>query len=374
MPEAILRELVTEVEPSGRATGLRRLVRHKPSIIAVPEDHPEKYKISGFAFSRRFKKAAGITSQKVPETDRDWQQLLAKKTLIRRIESDSDGGPVVNDNWIKIVIDGAHRNAGSSADYLWMRFGSEHKLKLWGIDHTRFPKGWWIQWDLNECSDFLETVRADSWDEIHLENPGGDGMLLRRITIVHSGTTIVDWRCNEWLDGSRGEKYGRLGLAAQILQHKLSKVDKTWVPQIHWAARELGKTDWRKYGNDEPFCSEFAAWCLGKALWDVPEAAEKADGRWGSRQMENWFEARDRKFDAADVTAKRYTLTAGDYLRVFDGTHSALFVRYLDGDANTGPRTPTLNTRIQTIEGNTSATVRVRERTISSITSIGSAR
>jgi hypothetical protein len=67
------------------------------------------------------------------------------------------------------------------------------------------------------------------------------------------------------------------------------------VPQIHWAARELGKTDWRKYVNDEPFCSEFASWCLGKCLWEVPEAAEKRDGPWGARQMEDGFAARGRR-------------------------------------------------------------------------------
>lgn len=361
-------------EPVGGEMDMKPLPEQMPKIIPVPRIHPEKFKISGFVFSRRFRKVSGLPPVKIPETDEDWEKLMVYQELAAQIEKDSLGGPTVNSNSIQILIDSQHPRAGSDAEYIWMRFGHQRRLRLNGLSQTHFPSGWWLTWDLQPSSDFLENVRTNDWDDIYLENPTGDGILIRHVTIVHSGVTILDWACNEWIDGSPEEKYGALCLTAPILQHKLAQVEHTWVAPIHWAARELGKTDSRKYGSDEAWCSEFASWCLAKALWYVPDAAEKSDGCWGSLQMEEWFDAHDRKFGVADVTNRSYILTAGDYLRGWNGQHSALFVKYLDGDPVLGPDIPTLNTSIRVISGNSSQTVRIDDCVVSDITSIGSTR
>lgn len=331
------------------------------SRIAVPETVPEKYDISGFVFSKCFLKTANLTRLRIPRTDAEWQALMQYKDMAKQIEKDSEGGPTVNKNWIQIWIDDSHRNAGSNANYIWMYFGRNRKIKLWGVDRTRFPKGWWLNWDLNNVSDYLRTIPTDAWDEIHLVTDSGDGILIKRIKIVHSSVTILDWTCNSWLDGSLREKHNKLGLAAKILSKKLGQVGNRWVPQLHWAARELGKTDGSKYGTNSDWCSEFASWCLRKALWDTPT------GSIGSSDMESYFNSIGRKKTKEQVLNKQYKLKEGDYIRL--PNHSILFIRYLNaGDAIN----PTAGSRLVTIEGNTSRTVSVRDnKRIEQILSIG---
>jgi len=129
------------LEAVGCQHGRRSLVRQKPSVIAVPEFHPERVKISGYAFSRRLKRAGVVPALKIPTSENEWSALIAHKSIVEQIKQDSDGGPTIDENRIKISIDGTNANAGSNANYLWLRFSVDKKLKLWGIDHTRFPKG-----------------------------------------------------------------------------------------------------------------------------------------------------------------------------------------------------------------------------------------
>ena len=351
----------SELTPNGGeiSTYTPRLAR--VSQIVVPEIVPEKYDISGFVFSKRFLKAANLTSLRIPRTDTEWQALMQYKDLTKQIKADSDGGPTVNENWIQIWIDGSNPNAGSEANYIWMYFGRNRKIKLWGVDHTRFPKGWWLKWDLNDVSDYLETIPTDAWDEIHLVTDSGDGILINRVKIVHSSVTILDWTCNSWLDASKHEQHNKLGFAAKILSNKLGQIGNRWIPQIHWAARELGKSDGSKYGTHGAWCSEFASWCLRKALWDTPT------GSIGSSDMESYFNSIGRKKTKEQVLNKEYKLKEGDYIRL--PNHSILFIRYLNSsDANN----PTAGSRLVTIEGNTSQTVKVRNnKTIAQILSIG---
>ncbi|VVB70321.1 Uncharacterised protein [uncultured archaeon] len=338
----------------------------KPSEIVAPINISEKSTISGFALSNRFQKATNLKSQEIFKQVSEMKMAQKHISLANRLATDSDGGPVVGENWIKITIvpitDQA--NAGSLADYIWMYFGRNDRVKLWGEDRTRFPAGHTLTWDLNEVSDFLEDINTDSWDEIFLLNPFGDGILVKRIQICHSGTKILDWTSNLWLDGSRNEKYGRIGLAAQILSAKLGLIRNGWIPQLHWAARELGKTDSRKYGTTNAWCSEFASWCLRKGLWNTPE------GDIGSQSMEDYFEDEQRMYTRAQILAKEYVLTEGDYLRfMLSDYHSGLFIRYLDD-----PNNPSSSTRIETIEGNTAYCVAIRNRTLADVVSAGSTR
>ncbi len=327
---------------------LRPLERNqKPSVINVPEFHPEEFDISGFVFSRRFLKTANLESLDIPKTKNDWRHLMRYAEIAKSIETNARGGPTIGRNRILITIASSPPSAGSKADYIYLRFGRYHRVKLWGVARTHFPAGHTLGWDLNGISEFLEDIPTEAWDDLFLENPSGDAILLSNIFIEHSSQTILDWDEEIWLDGSKKEPFGRIGLIAQILETKLSAIDHNWIPQLHWAAKEIGKTDWRKYGNGSVWCSEFASWCLYKALWNVPHG-----GSFGSNTLVNWFESQDRKYTIHDLFEGRYRLTPGDYLQVNDGGHSALFVCYLDGDPFAGPPTIEKETRIRTIEGN----------------------
>lgn len=337
------------------------------SKIAMPDDISEQSGISGYLVSHKLHEYSGL--KRVSVTKRGGLATKAHKyaALASQIASDGDGAPAVGENYIKIWIDNAHANAGSNADYIWMYFGSNRRIKLWGIDRTRFPKGWWLSWDLNNVNPtgYLETIGTDAWDDITLVNDFGDGIKLDRIKIVHSGVTILDWNCNTWLDGSKGEAHGRINLTAPMLSQKLGQVDNSWIPQIHWAARELGKTDGTKYGSTGAWCSEFASWCLRKEMWSTPT------GNIGSQVMEDFFDGIGRMYTRAQLLNGTYTLSAGDYLR-FEwsdgGKHSGIFMYYVD----TG--SPTNETRIRTIEGNTGARVAVRTRTLQQLLSVGNTR
>jgi hypothetical protein len=334
----------------------------------MPDDIAEQSGISGYLLSHRLRRYSGL--QRIVVTAPQALALQPHKyaALASQIASDGDGAPVVNENYLKIWIDDHHVHAGSNADYLWMYFGHGHRIKLWGIDHTRFPKGWWMRWDLNEVQPegYLETVSADAWDDITLVNEFGDGIKLDRIEIVHSGVTLVDWACDTWLDGSKGEAHGRINFTAPMLAKKLESVDESWIPQIHWAARELGKTDGTKYGSTGAWCSEFASWCLRKEMWSTPT------GNIDSQQMEDYFAGLGRMFTQAQLLDGTYRLSAGDYLRFrwTDGGHnSGLFMEPIDDLGS-----PTAATRIRTIEGNTGSRVAVQTRTLQQVQSVGNTR
>lgn len=283
--------------------------------------------------------------------------------LVRRLASDSAGGPTVHENSITIWIDSEHPNAGSEADYIWMYFGRDKRVKLLGWNDA-FPAGYTLTWDLNDIGDWLEgNIETDLWDEIALVTDATDGIKMDRVRIKHSSQTILDWECNLWLDGSKMEEYGKIVLTSKILETKLSMVNNAWVPQIHWAAREIGKTDGSKYGSTGAWCSEFASWCQRKALWDTPE------GNIGSQAMENYFAGEGRMYTHDDLLDEVYKLVAGDYIR-FEwsggGQHSAIFIEYVDD-----PDDPTDSTTIRTIEGNASSTVLVTTRNFQDILSVG---
>ncbi|MCK4475951.1 MAG: hypothetical protein KAU16_04415 [Methanophagales archaeon] len=358
----------------------------KVSKIYVPDDISEETGIQGFVFSRKLLKVADPEKYTVPKTAKEKEIALKAAKLAWKIAAESDGGPAVGENSITIRISNAHRNAGSRAERIYMHFGGEHKfIRLWGPRDRdeHFPRGWTLNWDLNETrpADFLESIPTDAWDDILLINTHGDGILIDNIKIVHSDITIVDWPPSGqrvWLDGSKGEKYGIIGLADQIIEKKLEAIDPDirWVPQLHCAVRELGKTDGTKYGTVHAWCSEFASWCLRKAgWWDAPKT-RNTDDNFGSGDMEGYFNDKDRKYTKQDLLNGNYTLTAGDYLRM--PNHSALFIRYVDD----GRDVTDTNKEFISIEGNTGSKVAIRRgranpdcpRYIDRLISVGSTR
>jgi len=368
-PDVFVEEtLLGKIPDSRPVAGAFGTKGKKSSIVSIPRDISEESGISGWIVSHKMRQLTGRKKIAISK-----KVALAKTrhplaTLAEQIASDGDGAPVVGANYIKIWIDNEHANAGSNADYIWMYFGTQKRIKLWGIDRTRFPKGWWLQWDLNAVNPpgYVEGIPTDSWDNITLINPFGNGLKIDRVKIVHSDVTILDWNCNAWLDGSKKEAHGRINFTAPMLSHKLSQVGDEWIPQIHWAARELGKTDGTKYGSTGQWCSEFASWCLRKEMWGTPT------GNIGSQVMEDYFAGNGRMHTQAQLLNGDYVLSPGDYVR-FEWSngnhHSGIFRHYID-DASS----PTLNTRIATIEGNTGSTVATRTRTFSNVLSVGNTR
>ncbi len=338
----------------------------KVTRVYTPLNISEQTQVSGFAFSKRLMQRTGMKRDAISRSFFGGSKVFQHVELTRTLAAESAGGPTVGENSITIWIPEDDRNSGSRANYIWLYFGREKRVKLWGVDHETFPAGSTLTWDLNNIDpdDWLENnVKTDLWDEIALATDSTDGIKIHRIRIRHSGETILDWECDLWLDGSKLEEYGKLVLTGKMLDTKLSQIGDLWVPQIHWAAREIGKTDGKKYGSTGAWCSEFASWCLRKALWDTPE------GNVGSQAMEDYFSSLDRMYTHDQLTDGDYQLVAGDYIR-FEwsngGQHSGIFINYI-GDATT----PTDGTAIQTIEGNASSTVKVASRTFQNILSVG---
>jgi hypothetical protein len=247
-----------------------------------------------------------------------------------------------------------------------MYLGTYKRVNLWGKDREQFTGGETLTWDLNDItpSDWLEdNIETDLWDEVALTTDSNDGIKLDQIRIIHSGETILDWQCGLWLDDSTLEPHGKIVLTGKILETKLNQIANLWVPQIHWAAREIGKSDGTKYGSTDAWCSEFASWCLRKALWDTPE------GNIGSQSMEDYFSSLGRMYTHDQLINGDYQLVAGDYIRFewsSGGHHSGIFIEYIDDPSN-----PTDGTTIRTIEGNASSTVLVTTRNFQDILSVG---
>jgi hypothetical protein len=356
----------------------------RPARIDVPDLIAEETGIQGFVFSRKLLPMGELERYANPKTAEDRQVAIRAALAARRIAEEMDGGPGLGENYIEITISNADPNAGSNTDFIYLYFGGEETfLRLHGPGSASgecFPKGKRITWDMNPSStrpeNWIEHVPTDAWDNLLLVNPSGDGILIDHIKVVHSSFTIVDWPLpgkSLWLDGSPGEKYTTLGLAYQILQKKLEAIPENlrWIPQLYWAALELGKTDGKKYGTTGKWCSEFASWCLRKAgWWEAPDPSD-SDGDIGVIDMANYFASKDRLFSKQNLLEGKYTLMEGDYLRFEE--HSALFVRYeSDGRALTDPAK-----RFISIDGNNKARVRIasgEEREIRDLVSVGCTR
>lgn len=335
----------------------------KISRIYTPHNIAEQTETSGFAFSKRLTKQSHLQRKDISRAFFEGTKKFEFAELAQKLASDSAGGPTIGENSITMWIASDHVNSSSSADYIWMYFGRDKRVKLLGRNGS-FPAGDSLTWDLNNIDEWLEdNVETDLWDEIALITDSGDGIKVDRICIKHSGQTILDWDDDLWLDGSRLEEYGKLVLTGKILENKLAAIDNIWVPQIHWAAREIGKSDGTKYSSTGAWCSEFASWCLRKAMWDTPE------GNIGSQAMEDYFASLDRMYTHDQLLDGDYQLVTGDYLR-FEwsngGQHSGIFVEYVDD-----PDSPSDSTTIRTIEGNASSTVLTTTRQFQNVLSVG---
>ncbi|NHF61325.1 hypothetical protein FK220_018370 [Flavobacteriaceae bacterium TP-CH-4] len=342
----------------------------KPLDLYIPKDIAEQTGINAWALSSLNRVKPVKINEEIAKSVRRVQfkrKPLDKKRVLRLAGSETDGAPLIRENYIEISISNGNDTHGSNADYILLHFGDGHTVRLNGRPTTKFQRGDTLKWDFNGIQDFMENIHTDAWDELMLETESGDGIKIEHIKVVHSGETILDWNETLWLDDSTMEASRFISLTAQILQTKLDQIDHSWIAQIHWAAREIGKTDPTKYGTENAWCSEFASWALQKAMWGTP------DGNIGSQSMENYFAGIGRAHQISEIMNGSYVLNPGDYLRfewASGGQHSGIFMDFVDD-----PNNLTNNTRIKTIEGNTSSTVRVRtSRKLGDVISCGNTR
>lgn len=332
----------------------------KAAKIYTPLNIAEQAGVSGFAFSKRLAAQTRLQRKDISQAFFEGTKAFKHAELANKLAAASAGGPTIGENSITIWISTNNPTSGSETDYIWLYFGLDKRVRLDG----KFTSGSTRVWDFSEVSDWLEdNIEPDLWDEIALTTDSNDGLSIDRIRIIHSGETILDWACGLWLDGSPLEAYGKLVLTGKILETKLDQIDNLWVPQIHWAAREIGKSDGTKYGSTGAWCSEFASWCLRKAMWEPPV------GNIGSQALEDYFSGLGRKYTHDQLIAGDYQLVAGDYIRfewANGGQHSGIFIEYIDD-----PSSPSDSTTIRTIEGNSTSTVRVRTREFKDILSVG---
>jgi hypothetical protein len=285
----------------------------------------------------------------------------------------NDGtGPLIGTNYIRIYISSAHVNADSSTDYILLRFGHQsgnddgstaYGFRLYGMrdgSDYYFPAGYMLTWDLAAWRTYLESMPQEKWDEISLVTPSGDGMLIHRVVVVHSGQEILDWTVDRWLDSP---DHTTLGCAAKIAERKLQHVGATDHAAIYFGALEIGKTNGYKYGTGNLWCSEFASWALFREGFMTPY------GNIGTDEMKAWFSARGRLYTRTQVKNKTYVPKQGDYISINSGGHSVLFLDWVDPTT-----TITDSTRFRALEGNSSDTVRVVTRSVSCIDRVGKAQ
>ncbi len=356
---------------SAATISLKPLAPKAKSIdLYIPKDIAEQTEINAWVLSSLNKAKPVRIDETIAKGVRPIKfkrKSLSQPKVLRTAGSASGGAPLIRENYIEIEISDGNDSHGSTTDHILLHFGDGHTIRLNGRPTTKFQRGDTLKWDFNSIQATMENIDTDAWDELMIETESGDGIKIENIKVVHSGETILDWNQTVWLDDSIMEPSRFISLTAQILQTKLDQIDHNWIAQIHWAAREIGKTDSTKYGTENAWCSEFASWALRKARWDTP------GGNIGSQAMENYFEGLGRAHQISEIMNGSYTLNPGDYLRfewASGGQHSGIFIDFVD-DANN----LTEDTRIRTIEGNTSSTVRVRtSRKLRDVISCGNTR
>ncbi|MBN1355114.1 hypothetical protein JXA40_02475 [bacterium] len=272
--------------------------------------------------------AESVPKQAVP-VQPDWLEM--GPGILSMLKEDFRGVSTV-----RISID-SNPESGSAADHLVLYF-QHHPVWLMSPS-GEFNPGAVLLYDLSGISEYLRLLPIDVWDSLvfALENP--DDLTLSAITVKHNNQTILDWNGTATLTGSG---ISRLDMGISILSSKLSQCPETPNGIAFRALQELGKDDGTKYADESPggWCSEFAAWVLRHHGWDTPA------GSIGSRHMRDFFLGYDRLFAIEDVYSGDYTIQMGDYLSMFDGVHSGLFLAYLGPPGPPGP-----GTRVLTIEG-----------------------
>lgn len=300
-----------------------------------------------------------------PPADADRPEPLAGDkfgTYKSGLEGDEgDADRCTLDNYLVLTL-GSHANAGStvSAIELWLDDFLVYLLAPSG----GFAPNQILTYNFNNssCPACWNAMQGDDWDVVRLETQSGDGLQIAHVEMVHSNEPVLDTAVDAWLDRFYGR---RLDFTIQNAERRWQEVGDSRITAIYYASQDLGQTGAAKYvSQDVAWCSEFASWALRQNGLNTPT------GSISTSTLKQYFRDRDRYFSRADVEAGEYFPQPGDYMSLWDGDHSVIFIRFTT-DVGAAPAE---GDNMETIEGNTCNSVRVRSRDWEDVEFVGRAQ
>lgn len=248
--------------------------------------------------------------------------------------------------------------ADSTAAFIDLHF-QEHVIRLMSPPGG-FGRNMLLLYDLVPLASFFDSFSSDCWDSLTLVFNDDDSMTIGEFLVIHNGSLILDWSGSQTLSDNL---MSRQGFAREILATKVDQCPGTANGIAWWALCESGKDDGEKYSPTFPggWCSEFASWVMRHNGWSTPQ------GSIGTRHLREYFAQFGRLYTINDVYTGLHTPTMGDYLSMWNGGHSGIFLGFSDPDPEISP-----DTSIITIEGG--GLVSIHTRTLSDIDHVGDAR
>jgi hypothetical protein len=273
----------------------------------------------------------------------------------------SDYGELMN---TLLIQTGSHVEAGSAV--MGIQFLVGETPYFLAAPEGGFEADQSLIYDLNEndCPACWDDLDPDDWDRLRLKTNSFDGLQVRWVGLVHSNVPVLWDYVDAWLDLHYGFV---LDLSLDTSMQRWAALEYTRVTQLYYAAQDLGQTGAFKYDDTgRPWCSEFAAWALRKAGLATPR------GSISTASLASFFEGEGRKHDREALDSGTYQLKPGDFLSLFGGNHSGLFVRW----SSRSGKTPQPGDTFLSIEGNVSNAVQlvVREWEDSDIQFAGDAQ
>jgi hypothetical protein len=218
-----------------------------------------------------------------------------------------------------------------------------------------------LKYDFNHssCPPCWNGMKPDDWDSVLLSTTSRGELHVGKITMVHSGMTVIHAKI-----GARIDRYFGTDLSVDTAMRRLANVLEGRRTALFYASQDLGQTGSQKYVSaDTAWCSEFASWALRQAGLGTPT------GNIYVGTMESYFIGTGRYYTKAQVDAGAYMPHPGDYMSVNSRGHSVLFIGWSTPVGNV----PKDSDRFYTIEGNNNNAVVLSQRTWSNVDFIGRA-
>jgi len=267
------------------------------------------------------------------------------------------------DNYIIIELSN-FPEAGSTVPFIRFTVGDSFNIHLLGGE-AYFVPGATLRYNLpGSCPQCYESIPPDAWKRLRLRTSSGDGLHIHRIIFVKSYVTLVDVVLDNWLD-----RYARsvIDFSLDAARLKWNAVQSTRVTDLFYAGQDLAQTGARKYvRRDVKWCSEFASYMIRTNGLSTPA------GSIDTGDMKNFFADRLRLHTRGDVDGGAYSIASGDYMSLWDGRHSVLFLSWKNGLPDPGKIPP--DTEFFTIEGNTGNMVLTQQRKWSDVEAVGSVK
>lgn len=236
-----------------------------------------------------------------------------------------------------LISIGDDDESGSMAEYLTLWFYRQ-TVRLSGTS-CGFPGGIYLMYDFSAIQSVLVGLEPDDWDILTLGNEFNDNVNITSLRIVHNGQTILNWTGSKYVGGLSASRWN---LSQEIEFSKKVQCPDNTNGFAHWAIMDLGKDDGTKYSETSPggWCSEFASWVYRHNGWDTPTGSIASD------DLRQFFDVRDRLYSIDEIYNGIYTPVMGDYLSMFNQSHSGIFLGWTDP-----PGMPSPTSGIITIEG-----------------------